>query len=92
MSAFHPNLPVRFRPIADIGAKLTMPVVAALYIARTALLLSILAYVVVLAAGVSGYLDPGLTMLFSWYATIAIAATAAACVVAQLVSYFNRRR
>jgi len=64
---------------------------AALHFARIALLASIFAYTLVLAAGSSGVLDAGWMMLLGWVASLLIAVTAAACVIAQLVTYFRSR-
>ena len=78
----------RFRPIAVISGKLTITPVAALHFARIAFLASILVYAVVLTAGISGVLDGGWVMLLGWIASLLIAVTAAACVIAQVVMLF----
>ena len=64
---------------------------AALHFARIAFLASILVYAVVLTAGISGVLDGGWVMLLGWIASLLIAVTAAACVIAQVVMYFRSR-
>jgi hypothetical protein len=66
--------------------------VAALHFARIALLVSILAYVAVLTAGLFGVFNGEGVLLLGWVASLAIAVTASACVVAQLVTYFRSRR
>ena len=63
---------------------------AALHFARMALLVSVLAYAVVLASGVAGILDGEWALLLGLVASLLIAVTAAACVVGQIVTYFRR--
>jgi hypothetical protein len=62
-----------------------------LRIARSALLISACVYILALAAGLAGLIEPVLSMFLGAYAAIALGVAAAACVIAQVIGLFRRR-
>jgi hypothetical protein len=63
----------------------------AIWIARSAFLVCVLTYFVVLAAGLARLIDPLLAMVLGGYASIAMGLAAAACVVVEIMRRIHRK-
>lgn len=63
----------------------------AIWIARSAFLISVLTYFAVLAAGSARFIDPLLAMVLGGYAAIALGLTAAACLVVEIMRRIHRK-